>query len=223
MSTRTVPLTDALYGYLTATLPPEPEVLRDLRAETAQLGDIVRMQISPEQGRFMTVLVRLMAPRRVLEIGTFTGYSTISMALALPHDGRIVACDVSDEWTAIARRYWQAAGVAGRIDLRLAPAQDTLAELRAGGGDGTFDLSFIDADKGNYRHYYEESLALLRPGGVVLVDNALWGGAVADPARHDPDTVAIRALNAFVRDDPRVEACLLPVGDGVLMACKRQP
>jgi caffeoyl-CoA O-methyltransferase len=221
MTTRTVPMTDALYGYLAATLPPEPELLQDLRTETARLGDIVRMQIAPEQARFMAVLVRLMGARRVLEIGTFTGYSTITMALAMPEDGRIVACDTSEEWTAIARRFWEAAGVAGKIDLRLAPARDTLADLRAAGGDGTFDLSFIDADKENQHHYYEDSLALLRPGGVVLVDNALWSGAVADPARQDASTVAIRALNAAVRDDPRVDPCLLPVGDGVLMACKR--
>jgi caffeoyl-CoA O-methyltransferase len=179
------------------------------------------MQIAPEQGQFMALLLRLIGARQVLEIGTFTGYSALAMALALPENGRLVACDVSEDWTAIARRYWAEAGVEGRIDLAIAPASETLARLRREGGDGRFDASFIDADKPNYPLYYEESLALLRPGGLIMVDNALWSGAVADPARDDPETEALRRLNRTARDDARVDVSLVPIGDGLLLARKR--
>ena len=179
------------------------------------------MQIAPEQGQFMALLARLMGARRALEVGVFTGYSALAVALALPQDGRLVACDVSAEWTAVARRYWAEAGGAHKIALHLAPALETLAALRAGGEEGTYDLAFIDADKVNYGAYYEACLALLRPGGLVLVDNVLWGGAVADPAVQDAETRAIRAFNERLHGDPRVDLAVLPVGDGLTLARKR--
>jgi predicted O-methyltransferase YrrM len=169
----------------------------------------------------MALLVRLTGARRILEIGTFTGYSALAMALALPADGRIIACDVSEAWTAVARRYWQRAGVVGRIELRLAPALQTLDALIGEGGGGSFDFAFIDADKGRYLDYYERSLILLRPGGLIAVDNTLWGGSVADPAETDADTAAIRAFNAALRDDPRIDLSLVPIGDGLTLARKR--
>ncbi|MCA1676079.1 MAG: class I SAM-dependent methyltransferase, partial [Actinobacteria bacterium] len=167
------------------------------------------------------LLCELMGARRALEVGVFTGYSALSVALALPPDGRLIACDVNAEWTAIARRYWDEAGVGGKIDLRLAPAAETLAALLAGGGAGSFDLAFIDADKEGYRDYYELCLKLLRPGGLVVVDNVLWSGQVADPAVHDPATDAIRRFNALVHADERVRVALLPVADGLTLALKR--
>jgi predicted O-methyltransferase YrrM len=178
------------------------------------------MQIAPEQGQFMALLVRLTGARRILEIGTFTGYSALAMALALPAEGRIVACDVSEAWTAVAKRYWQRAGVAGRIELRLAPALQTLDALIGEGGGGSFDFAFIDADKSRYLDYYERSLTLLRPGGLIAVDNTLWGGSVADPAKIDADTAAIRAFNAALHADPRIELSLVPIGDGLTLARK---
>jgi caffeoyl-CoA O-methyltransferase len=166
-------------------------------------------------------LVELLGARRALEVGVFTGYSALAVALALPADGKLVACDVNEEWTSIARRHWQRAGVADRIELRLAPASHTLDRLIADGQAGSFDLSFIDADKGGYDAYYEKSLVLLRTGGLLAIDNALWSGDVADESIHDDDTVAIRALNAKVGQDPRVTPCLVPIGDGLLLARKR--
>ncbi len=220
MSSRTLPLTEDLYHYVLAQGVRESAVARRLREETAGLP-MARMQISPEQGALMQMLVRLLGARRTLEIGTFTGYSALVVAEALPADGRVVACDVSEDWTAIARRYWHEAGVADRIDLRLQPAVRTLDELLAATAQGSFDFAFIDADKHNYDVYYERSLALLRSGGLVGIDNALWGGAVIDAARSDADTVAIRALNRKVRQDERVDMVMLPIGDGLTLARKK--
>ena len=222
MSNRTIQVTDALYDYLLSVSSREPDVLRRLRQETAAAtGDRFRMQISPEQGQFMQLLARLTGARRALEVGVFTGYSSLAVALAMPDDGALVACDVSEEWTSIARRYWAEAGVAHKIDLRLAPATETLASLVDGGGAETFDFAFVDADKGNYAVYYERALTLLRPGGLVAVDNTLWSGRVADPSADDPDTAAIRAFNRLVHADDRVDMSLLPVGDGLTLARKR--
>jgi predicted O-methyltransferase YrrM len=213
-------LNDAVYDYLLEVSLREPPVLARLREETAGLPRAI-MQISPEQGQFMALLAELLGARRVLEVGTFTGYSALVVALALPADGRVITCDVNEETTAIARRYWAEAGVADRIELRLGPAVDTLDALLADGGAGTFDLAFVDADKTNYDAYYERGLALLRPGGLMLVDNVLWGGAVADPLHQDEDTDAIRALNAKIHGDERVSLALLPVSDGLTLARKR--
>jgi predicted O-methyltransferase YrrM len=179
------------------------------------------MQIAPEQGQFMALLVRLLGARRCLEVGVFTGYSTLAVALALPPEGRVIACDISAEYTAIARRHWDAAGVAGRIELRLGPAADTLDALLAAGGAGSYDFAFIDADKPAYPAYYERCLALLRPGGLIAVDNTLWGGAVADPADQEADTRAIRAFNGRLHGDARVDLSLAPIGDGLSLARKR--
>lgn len=179
------------------------------------------MQLAPEQGQFLALLVELTGARRALEVGSFTGYSGLCLALALPADGRLVACDISEDFTAIARRYWTEAGVAEKIDLRLAPALESLDALLDGGAAGSFDFMFVDADKENYPNYYERGLGLLRPGGLMAIDNVLWGGAVADPARQDADTEAIRALNAKLRDDERVTLSLVPIGDGLTLARKR--
>ena len=220
MSTRTLPLTDKLYRYLTEHSIREPDVLRRLREETLKQQAMGRMQIAPEQGQFMQLLVRLMGARRALEIGVFTGYSSLAVALVLPPDGRIVACDVSEEWTTVARRYWKEAGVEHKIDLRLAPALDTLHSLLERGEAGHFDFVFIDADKTNYLEYYEHALLLIRPGGLVAVDNTLWGGAVADGRRRDADTRAIRAFNNALSTDSRVHISLVPIGDGLTLAMK---
>jgi predicted O-methyltransferase YrrM len=207
--------------YVGKVITRETPVQQRLRAETSALPR-GRMQIGPDQGAFLALLVRLLGARRTLEVGTFTGYSALSVASALPSDGKLIACDVSKEWTDIARRYWAEAGVADRIDLRLGPAADTLASLlRAGGGD-SFDFAFIDADKTGYDGYYEACLKLVRPGGLIAIDNAIWSGAVADPSVNDPDTAAIRVLNAKVRDDLRVESCLLTVGDGLMLARRKR-
>lgn len=220
MSTRTLNMTDAVYDYLLSVSLREGDVMRRLREETAHL-EMARMQTSPEQAQFMAMLVGLLGARRCLEVGVFTGYSALAVAQAMPADGRVIACDVSEEWTAIARRYWEEAGVAKRIDLRLGPALETLERLQAEGLEGQFDFAFIDADKGNYLGYYQSAMALLRPGGVIAVDNVLWGGSVADPADQDPDTVAIREFNNFVHEDERVELSLVPIGDGLTLARKR--
>ena len=220
MSNRTIDLTDTLYDYLLSVSLRETDLQRRLREETATLS-MARMQISPEQGQFMALIARLTGARRCLEIGVFTGYSSLAVALALPEDGRIVACDVSEEWTAIARRYWAAAGVADRIDLRLAPAIDTLDALIEAGGAGTYDLAFIDADKPAYLAYYERVLVLLRPGGLVMTDNTLWSGRVADPEVGDADTVALRHYNEYLHRDSRVDLSLVPIGDGLTLARKR--
>jgi len=220
MSTRTITLTDELYEYLQSVSLREPELLARLREETARL-ERANMQIAPEQGQFMALLVEVLGARRALEIGTFTGYSALVIALALPPDGLLVACDVSEEWTAIGRRYWEEAGVADKIDLRLGPALATLDELLAADGEGSFDFAFIDADKAGYDDYYERSLRLLRPGGLIAIDNVLWNGNVYDVSIVDPDTVAIRTLNEKLRTDERVSLSLVPIGEGLTLARKR--
>ncbi|MDQ3024937.1 MAG: class I SAM-dependent methyltransferase [Pseudomonadota bacterium] len=217
---RNVTLTDTLYRYLVDHSVREPEVLRELREETAKLP-MAGMQIGADQGQFMGLLAKIMGAKRCIEVGVFTGYSALAVALALPPDGRIVACDVSEEWTAIAQRYWKKAGVAGKIDLRLAPALETLDELIALGDEGRYDFAFIDADKGGYLAYYERCLRLLRPGGLVAVDNTLWSGDVADSANTKPDTVSLRAFNDALHVDDRVDLAMLPLGDGLTLARKR--
>jgi predicted O-methyltransferase YrrM len=220
MSVATIAMTEALYGYLLNTTLREPELLARLRAETAALPNR-GMQISPEQGQLMGLLVELMGARRTLEVGVFTGYSSTVVALALPADGKLVACDVSADWTDVARRYWREAGVASKIELHLQPALQTLDSLLARGDAGTFDFAFIDADKTSYDAYYERCLALLRVGGLIAVDNTLWSGAVADEADQRESTRAIRALNAKITADARVSASLVPIGDGLYLARKR--
>ncbi|MEY2936530.1 MAG: hypothetical protein RL033_7279 [Pseudomonadota bacterium] len=220
MSTRTVSLDERLYDYLLAVSVREPQVLVELREETAQLPG-AGMQISPEQGQFMRLLAELIGARRTLEIGVFTGYSSLCVAQALPPDGELVACDVSEEYTAIARRYWLRAGLAQRIRLELGPALATLDRRIAAGESGSFDFAFIDADKENYQGYYERCLQLLRQGGLIAIDNVLWGGSVADPENQKSSTLAIRALNALLADDPRVSVSLVPIGDGLFLARKR--
>lgn len=221
MSPRTLNLDAALYTYLLDNSLRESDLMRRLREETAKLPG-AGMQIGPEQGQFMALLVQLMGAKRCLEIGTFTGYSALAVAQALPPDGRLLACDVNEQTTAVAKRYWAEAGVAERIELRLAPALETLESLIAEGAENTYDFVFIDADKTNYDAYYERSLTLLRPGGLIVVDNVLWGGAVTDSTSTDDSTRAIRALNAKVKADQRVSCSLLPVGDGLLLALKRK-
>ena len=220
MSIRTIPLNDALYAYLLSVSLREPEVMKRLREETQKMPR-AGMQISPEQGQFMTFLVELIGARRCVEIGTFTGYSALAVARALPPDGRLVACDVSKEYTARAKPFWKETGVEDRIDLRIAPAIDTLDKLLAQGEAGTYDFVFIDADKGNYLNYFQRTLDLLRQGGLVAVDNVLWSGAVADPTRDDDDTEAIRAFNRALAKDARVSLSMVPIGDGLTLALKR--
>jgi len=219
MSTRTTPLDDRLQAYLATVGYREPPVLAALRERTAALPR-PGMQIAPEQGAFLHLLVAVTGARRVLELGVFTGYSSTAMALALPPDGVLVAVDRSEEWTAIARETWEAAGVAERVDLRLGDAPSVLDALRAAGEADGFDLAFVDADKGNLPLYYERCLELVRPGGLVLIDNVLWHGKVADPAVDDSDTRAVRDLNDRIHSDPRVLPCLVPIGDGLTLARK---
>jgi len=220
MSRNNLRIDDALEAYLAVLLPEEPPVLARLRQETSRL-EAAAMQIGRDQGRFMTLMLCCLGARRTIEVGVFTGYSTLITALALPNTGRIVACDISRQWTEIALRYWREAGVADKIDLRIGPAADTLDAMLASGNGESYDFAFIDADKTGYDGYYESCLALLRPGGVIAIDNALWGGSVANSAKNSEDTQAIRALNEKVSRDPRVEAYLAPVGDGVHLAWKR--
>ncbi len=220
MSRRTEALTDELYEYLLRVSLREPAVLRELREETGRL-EKAQMQISPDQGQFMALLMQLIGARRTLEVGTFTGYSALVVALALPQDGRVIACDVSEEWTSIGRRYWEKAGVARKIDLRLGPALETLDGLLREGRRDQFDFAFIDADKANYDGYYERCLQLVRPGGLIAVDNVLWHGKVIDPAVTDADTEAIRRLNAKLKSDERVTVSLVPIGDGLTLARRR--
>jgi caffeoyl-CoA O-methyltransferase len=220
MSNQTTPLTPELYRYLLDVSLREPDVLRRLRIHTATLAE-AHMQIAPEQGQFMALLVELLGARRVIEIGVFTGYSALAVALALPPDGRLLACDVSEEWTTLARPFWQEAGVTDKIDLRLAPALATLDALLAGGQAGRFDFAFIDADKENTIVYYERLLSLLRSGGLIAVDNVLWNGWVADPRHNEQDTVAIRAFNQHLHADERVSLSVVPIGDGLTLARKR--
>lgn len=214
------PLTDELYTYLLNTSLRDTPLYERLRTETQNMP-AGGMQISPDQGQFMQLLVKLIGAKRTLEVGVFTGYSSLLVASALPDDGQIIACDVSDEWTSVARRYWQEAGVADKINLHLGPAADTLQALINDGQQGTFDFAFIDADKDNYDTYYEHALKLLRTGGLILIDNMLWHGAVVDQSQQDPDTVAIRALNEKLKTDERIDVSLVPIGDGVIMARKR--
>ena len=220
MAGRTLNLDERLYQYLLDHSVREHPVQRELREATRGMPH-AGMQIGPEQGQFMALLVKLLGARRTIEVGVFTGYSALSVALALPADGRVVACDVNEEWTAMARKYWAKANVADRIELHIAPALQTLDKLIAAGEAGRFDFAFIDADKPNYLAYYERCLVLVRKGGLIAVDNTLWSGDVADPSKNEPNTVAIRALNDAVNADPRVEISLLPIGDGLTLAMKK--
>ena len=219
MSSKTFTLSNELYDYLLEVSLREPDLLRRLREETAK-DEMARMQISPEQGQFMSLLVRMIGAKRTLEVGVFTGYSSLSIALALPADGRIIACDISEKWTAIARRYWEEAGVAGKIDLRLAPAIQTLDGLLKDGNEGRFDFAFIDADKENYLQYYERALRLVRTGGLIAIDNVLWSGRVADPGDQEKDTLAIRSFNNHLKSDKRIALSLVPISDGLTLAVK---
>ena len=220
MSSRSIGLDESLYEYFLSVSLREPEVLARLREETASMPR-AGMQISPEQGQLMRLLIELLGARRALEVGVFTGYSALSVALALPADGRLIACDVDEDYTAVARRYWQAAGVDDRIELRLAPAVETLDALVAEGRSGEFDFAFIDADKANYLGYYERCLELVRRGGLVVIDNTLWQGRVIDVTDESDETEAVRLLNRVLRDDDRVTLSMLPVGDGLTLARKR--
>jgi predicted O-methyltransferase YrrM len=213
-------LPETVDRYLGTVVVHESPLQKRLRAETSKLPE-AGMQIGADQGVLLAFLARLVGARRAIEVGTFTGYSALSVASALPPDGRLVCCDVSEQWTSIARRYWAEAGVADRIDLRLAPARETLAQLLKRDGPGSYDFAFIDADKTGYDAYYEACLELLRTGGLIAIDNVLWSGTVADPSDTRSDTVALRAITAKIRDDPRVDACLVSVGDGVMLARKR--
>lgn len=220
MSDRRLQITDEIHRYLLQHTVREPEVLARLRAATASLPQ-AQMQIGPDQGQLMALLARLVGAQRCIEVGVFTGYSSLAVALALPPDGRILACDVSEEWTAIARRFWREAGVEHKIELKLQPAARTLEQLLAAGEAGRYDFAFIDADKPAYDTYYELLLKLLRPGGLIALDNTLWSGRVADPDDRDPNTVALRALNDKLHRDERIDVSLLPVGDGLTLARKR--
>ena len=220
MARYNIVLDDKLYPYFQKVAFDEAPVLAELRDRTASLPLAV-MQISPEQGAFMAMMVRLTGARRILEIGTFTGYSSLAMAMALPPDGMILASDVSEEWTSIAREFWAKAGVSNRISLVLKPGREVIADLMAKGEAGSFDMMFIDADKEQYDAYYEGGLKLLKTGGLMLIDNVLWGGDVANPEKNDADTQAFRALNAKIRKDARVDFSMVPIGDGVTMVHKR--
>ena len=220
MSNRTLPLNDELYEYLLSSSLRESDLLRRLRQETAQ-NPYARMQISPEQGQFLAFLVKLIQASKTIEIGVFTGYSSLCVALALPEDGRIVACDISEEYTSMAQRYWREAGIEKKIELHLAPALKTLDRLFEQGQGSSFDLVFIDADKENYIPYYECSLRLVRAGGLIVVDNVLWGGSVIDEQKQDAETKAIREFNKHVSQDPRVELSMLPLADGVTLALRK--
>jgi predicted O-methyltransferase YrrM len=220
MSNVSVGLAPDLHAYLVEHGVREPDILRRLREETADLPQH-DMQIAPEQGALMALLVGLIGARRCIELGTFTGYSSLAVALALPADGEIVCCDVSEEWTAVARRYWAEAGVADRVDLRLGPALETLDDLIAGGASGTFDFAFIDASKREYPDYHERILRLLRQGGLAVYDNVFWDGDVIDESKTDPDTVGVRRLNDRLLADERVSISMIPVADGLTLVQKR--
>ncbi len=220
MSSRTLCLSEGLYEYMKRVSLREPDILRRLREETSH-DPMHMMQISPEQGQFMVLLIRLIGAKRTLEIGVYTGYSSMSVGMALPKDGKLVACDISREWTSVARRYWEEAGLDGKIDLYLGPALRTLDQLRKRGESGSFDFAFIDADKKNYDGYYEGCLDLLRAGGVLAIDNVFWNGRVAEREAQDEDTRAIRALNEKIHRDERVDASMIPIGDGLTLVRKR--
>jgi caffeoyl-CoA O-methyltransferase len=213
-----VALTPELYSYAVAHGHNGDPLRAELAEETAKLGRISGMQIAPEQGTFMGLLAASIGARSAVEVGTFTGYSALCVARALPADGRLLCCDVNEEWTSIARRYWERAGVANKITLKLAPAAETLAALPA---SQTFDFGFIDADKSNYQVYYEETLKRLRTNGLILIDNVLWNGAIVDPAKQDADTVALRKLNDYIAQDTRVEAVMLAIADGLTLVRKK--
>jgi len=221
MSTGSIGLSDTLHNYLVSVSVPEDPIWERLREETQRTVGF-NMQISPEQAQFMSFLLRMTGADKALEIGTFTGYSALSIARALPVNGQLVACDVNTEWTSIAERYWHEAGVADKIDLRIAPALETLDTMIANGESGSYGFAFIDADKSNYVNYYERCLELLYPGGIVGIDNTLWGGSVADPDKNDEDTSAIRELNRRLFEDERVDSTLIPIGDGLHLARKLQ-
>jgi len=220
MANTTFGLSDNLSSYIRSVSVQEPEILVKLRQETAKLP-MGRMQIAPEQGQFMSLLVQLLGAKKTLDIGVFTGYSSLVVALALSEDGKIVACDVDERYTAIASRYWQEAGVAHKIDLQLAPALETLDRLITEGQTNSFDFAFIDADKRNYANYYEQCLKLIRPGGLIAIDNVLWSGRVADTNDSDKRTVAIREFNRKLYQDSRVKISLLPIADGLTLALKQ--
>lgn len=220
MSNRTIAVDDQLYQYLLGVSVREPGSLRRLREETAAMPN-ANMQISPEQGNFLALLVQLLSAKRCIEVGVFTGYSSLSVALALPADGRIVACDVNEEWTTVARRYWREAGVENKIDLQIAPALTTLDRLIAAEEDRQYDFAFIDADKTHYANYYERVLKLLRPNGLIAIDNTLWGGSVIDTSDDSAETVAIRDFNDKLYADERVDISLVPIGDGLTLVRKR--
>ena len=220
VSRQTIAMTDDLHDYMLEVSLREPDIMRRLRDETASL-ESARMQISPEQGQFMSLLVELLGIRNAIEVGTFTGYSSLAVALAMPPTGRVVALDISEGWTAIARRYWQEAGVADRIELRLGAAEESLDELLAEGRRGGFDFAFIDADKRGLAAYYERCLELVRSGGLIAIDNTLWSGRVADSTVTDEDTEAIRSFNSMAARDERVSLSLVPIGDGLTLARKR--
>jgi predicted O-methyltransferase YrrM len=221
MSSETLFLSDDLYAYMKAVSLREPDILSRLREETSH-DPLHMMQISPEQGQFMSLLVKLMAAERTIEIGVYTGYSSLCVALAMPEQGKMVACDVSEAWTSVARRYWKEAGVASKIDLRLAPAIQTLDRLlNRKNKYGAYDFAFIDADKESYDIYYERCLELLRPGGLMAIDNVFWGGDVANPEISDEETNAIRTLNKKIQADDRVDMSMMPIGDGLMLVRKR--
>ena len=219
MSRQTLNLTAELYEYLRSVSLREPFILKQLREETAGL-EWGNMQISPEQGQFMQLIVSLLGAKKILEVGTFTGYSALSMAMALPEDGNIICCDTSEEWTDIARRYWDEAELADKIKLYLAPATETLQSLLDQGQQDSFDMVFIDADKENYQHYYEFSLRLVRKNGLIMFDNTLWNGAVIEPDNTSPATLAIRDINKIIFADDRIDISLLPIGDGLTLVRK---
>ncbi len=216
----TINLNENVYRYLIKNSVRETPVLADLRAETHKLSDSV-MQISPEQGQFMALLMQILGAKKTLDIGTFTGYSALAVALALPRDGKVIAFDVSEEWTNIAKQFWKKAGAGEKIELKLGHAAKSLEALIANGEANTFDFAFIDADKANYDNYYELALQLIRPGGVIAVDNVLWSGRVADPDENDESTNSIRNLNTKIFRDERVSISMLPIGDGLTLARKR--
>lgn len=220
MSNKTLGLPEDLHAYLLQVGVREPEILRRLREETAALPQR-DMQIAPEQGALMALLVRLLGARRCLEVGTFTGYSSLAVALAMPPDGRIVCCDISREWTDIARRYWTDAGVADKVDLRLGPGLETLDALLAAGEEGSYDFAFLDADKESYPNYVDRLIRLLRPGGLVVIDNVFWGGEVAEPGVDNRAVRAIRAVNQQLATDDRVDVAMVPIADGLTLARKR--
>jgi predicted O-methyltransferase YrrM len=220
MTNRTLNLDSALYQYLLDVSLRETPLLKRLREETAQLS-MARWQIAPEQGQFMALLVQLMGARRIVEVGTFTGYSAICMAQAMPEEGRLICCDIPGEYNATAERYWREAGLSARIEQRLAPALETLSALETEGLAGCIDLLFIDADKANYPAYLEHALRLVRQGGLILFDNTLWSGRVLEESPQSADTRAIQALNLALRDDPRIDLSLLPLGDGLSLCRKR--